>query len=118
MVNCLIIVRDLILKHLKGPRISKKNNFKIKKYSDVNTENICNYIKPSIVNTPDFSVVHSGTNDLTNRISTMTKILKVLATAEQMDKDRKTNLGFSAFIDQGYVEKVDEIVAVNDSLQK
>ena len=78
MINSLIIVRDLMLKHLKKPRTSKKNHFKFKKYSDVNTENICNYIKPSIVKKPDFSVVHSGTNDLTNRISTMTKILEVL----------------------------------------
>ena len=67
-----------MLKHLKRPRTSKKNDFKFKKYSDVNTENICNYIKASIVKKPDFSVVHSGTSDLTNRKNTMTKILKVL----------------------------------------
>ena len=76
--NSVIIVGDSIVKHLTGPGISKKNNIKIKTNPGATTEDIIDYIKPSIRKKPDFLLVHSGTNDLTNGINTMTKIRKVL----------------------------------------
>ena len=39
-------------------------------------------------------LVHSGTNNLTNGINTMTKIRKVVATVEKMDNEREIKLGF------------------------
>ena len=48
----------------------------------------------------------------------MTKIRKVVATVEEMDNQRKINLGFSSVIGREDVDKTDETVAVNDRLQK
>ena len=76
--NSVIIVGDSMVKHVTGPGISKKNNIKIKTNPGTTTGNIIDYIKPSIGKKPDFLLVHSGTNDLTNGINTMTKIRKVL----------------------------------------
>ena len=76
--NSVIIVGDSIVKHLTGPGISKKNNIKIKTNPGATTGDIIDYIKPRIRKKPDFLLVHSGTNDLTNGINTMTKIRKVL----------------------------------------
>ena len=75
--NSVIIIGDSIVKHLAGPRISKKN-IKIKTNPGATTEVIIDYIKPSIRKKLDLLPVHSGTNDLTNGINTMTKIRKVL----------------------------------------
>ena len=98
--NGVIIVGDSIVKHLTGPRISKKNHVKIKKNPAATTEDIIDYIKPSIQKKPDFLLVQLGANDLTNWINTMTKIRKNVATVEED------------------VDKTDEIVAVSARLQK
>ena len=84
-----------MIKHLTGPGISKKNYIKIKTNPGATTEDIIDYIKPSIRKKPDFLLVHSGTNDLTNGINTMTKIWKIVATVEKMDNERKNKLGSS-----------------------
>ena len=76
--NSIIIVGDSIVKHLTGPGISKKSNINIKTNPGATTEDITDYIKPSVRKKPDFLLVHSGTNDLTNGINTMTKIRKLL----------------------------------------
>ena len=48
----------------------------------------------------------------------MTKIRKVVAPVEEMDNERKIKLGFSSIICREDVDKTDEIIAVNDRLQK
>ena len=58
------------------------------------------------------------TNDLTNGINTMTTIRKVVATVEEVDHDRKIKLGFSSIICWEDIDTTDEIIAVNDRLQK
>ena len=94
--NSVIIVGHSIVKHLTGSGISKKNQIKIKTNPGATTEDIIVYIKPSIRKKPDFLLVHSGTNDLTNGINTMSKIWKVVATVDEMDDERKIKLGFSS----------------------
>ena len=63
-------------------------------------------------------LVQSGTNDFTNEINTTIKVWKVVATVEEMNKERIIKLGFSLIIRQVYVDKTDEIEAVNDRLQR
>ena len=79
---------------MTGPGISKKNHIKIKINPGATTEDIIDYIKPSISKKRDFVLVHSGTNNLTNGINTMTKIRKVVATVEKMDNEREIKLVF------------------------
>ena len=116
--NSVIIVGDSMVKHLTGPGISKKNNIKIKTNPGAATEDIVDYIKSSVRNKPGFLLVHSGANDLTNGINTITKIQKVVATVEEMDNERKIKLGFSSVICREDVDKTDENIAANDRLQK
>ena len=76
--NSIVIVDDSIVKHMTGPGISKKNHIKIKTNPGVSTEGINDYTKPSIRKKPDCSLVHSGTNDLTNGINKWLKFGKLL----------------------------------------
>ena len=92
--NSVIIVGYSVVKYLTGPKISKKNYIKIKANPDVITEDIFDYIKPSILKKPDFLLVHLGTNELTNGKSTMNKIRKVAATFDEMDNERKLSWFF------------------------
>ena len=92
--NSVIIVGYSVVKYLTGPKISKKNYIKIKANPDVITEDIFDYIKPSILKKPDFLLVHLGTNELTNGINTMNKNRKVAATVEEMDNERKLSWVF------------------------
>ena len=103
---------------MTGPRISKKNHVKIKRNPGATTEVIINYIKPRIRKKPDFLLVHSETNYLTNGINTMNKIQKVVATVEEIDNEGKIKLGFSSIICRDDADKSDEIVAVSDRLRK
>ena len=48
----------------------------------------------------------------------MTKIRKVVATVEEVDNKREIKLGFSLIVGWENIDKTDEIVAVNDRLQK
>lgn len=90
----MVVIIDSIVKYLTGPEISKKNYIKIKANPDVTTEDIFDYIKPSILKKPDFLLVHLGTNELTNGINTMNKNRKVAATVEEMDNERKLSWVF------------------------
>ena len=87
-------------------------------WEECDIEDIIDYIRPSIRKKPDFLLVHLGTNDLTNGINTMIKIRKVVATVEEMDHEKKIKLDFSSIICREDVDKTNEIIAVNDRLQK
>ena len=114
--NSVIIVGDSIDNILQVPEFQR--SIKIKTNPGATTEDVIDYIKPYIRKKPDFLLVHSGINDLTNGINTMIKIRKVVATVEEMDNKRKIKLGFSSIICREDVDKTDEIIAVNDKLQK
>ena len=92
--NSVIIAGDSIVEYFTGPGTSKKNHVKIKINLGATTEHIIDYIKPSIHKTLDFSLLHSGTNDLTNGINIMTKIQKVVVTVKEMDDKKKLNWFF------------------------
>ena len=92
--NSVINVGDSIVKHSTGPGISKKNHVKIKKILGPTTEDIIDYIKPSIRKKQDFLLAHLRTNDLTNGINIMTKIRKVAAIVEKIDNERKISWVF------------------------
>ena len=92
--NSVIIAGDSIVEYFTSPGTSKKNHVKIKINLGATTEHIIDYIKPSIHKTLDFSLLHSGTNDLTNGINIMTKIQKVVVTVKEMDDKRKIKLVF------------------------
>ena len=66
---------------------------KIKTYPVVTAENTRSYIKPTIFKKPDLSLVHSETNNLANRINTMTNVWNVLTTTKEMYKDKKIKFG-------------------------
>ena len=61
------IKRDSILNAIEQHGLSNESfKVRVKNYSGVATEDICDHLKPEIWKKPDVVIIHAGTNDLTN----------------------------------------------------
>ena len=67
------------MKHITGPGISKNDHVHVKTYRVATTDNIIDYIKPTIRQKRDIFIIHSGTNDSTKNMNTMISVWKVVA---------------------------------------
>ena len=56
------------------------------------TDDIIDYIKPTIRQKPDIVIVYSGTNDLTKYVNTMNRVRKVVAAVKEIDTEGKIGL--------------------------
>ena len=101
-------------RHITGPGISKNDQVQVKTHPGATTEDIIDYIKPTIRQKPDIVIIHSGTNDLTNDVNTMSRVRKVVAAVKEIDTKGKKKLGFS----RGDINKEEDIVITNNRLEK
>ena len=64
----IFVIGDSMVKHLKGWEMFKKlnANYKVfvKTFSVSKTARMNDYVKPSVRNSPDYFILHVGTNDL------------------------------------------------------
>ena len=63
-----------MVKHINGPGISKNDQVQLKTHPGATTDDIIDYIKPTIRQKPDIVIVQSGTNDLTKDANTMNRV--------------------------------------------
>ena len=89
------IIGDSMVKHITDPGISKNDQVQVKAHLGATTEDIIDSIKPTIHQKPDIVIIHSGTNDLTKDVSTMSRVRKVVAAVKEIDTEGKIKLGFS-----------------------
>ena len=61
----IFIIGDSMVKHITGPEISRNDQVQVKTHPGATTDDIVDYIKPTICQKPDNVIVYSGTNDLT-----------------------------------------------------
>ena len=114
----IFIIGDSKLKHINGPGISKNDQVQVKTHPGATTDDIIDYIKPTIRQKPDIVIVHSGTNDLTKDVNTMNRVPKVVATIKEIDTEGKIKLGFSGIAARGDINKEENIVSTNNRLEK
>ena len=106
-----------MVKHINGPGISKNDQVQVKTHPGATTDDIRDYIKPTIRQKSDIVIVHSGTNDLTKDVNTMNRVRKVVAAVKEIDTEGKIKLGFSGIVARGNINKED-IVSTNKRLEK
>ena len=99
-----------MVKHITGPGISKNYQVQVKTHPGATTDNIIDYIKPTIRHKPDIVIVHSGTNDLTKDVNTMSRVRKVVAAVKEIDPKGKTKLEFSGIVMRGDISKEENII--------
>ena len=107
-----------MVKHITGPGISKNDQIQVKTHPGAATEDIIDYIKPTIRQKPDIVIIHSGTNDLTKYVSTMSRVRKVVAAVKEIDTEGKIKLGFSGIVARGDISKEEDFVIANNRLEK
>ena len=59
---------------LTGLGISKNDHAQVKTHPGATTDDIIDYIKPTIHQKPDIVIIHSGTNGLTKNVNTMSRV--------------------------------------------
>ena len=107
-----------MVKHITGPGISKNYQVQVKTHPGATTDNIIDYIKPTIRHKPDIVIVHSGTNDLTKDVNTMSRVRKVVAAVKEIDPKGKTKLEFSGIVMRGDISKEENIINTNNRLEE
>ena len=113
------IIDDSMVKHIAGPPgISKNQQVQVKAHPGATTNDIIDYIKPTILQKTDIVIIHSGMNDLTKDLNTMSRIWKVAAAVKEIDTEGKIKLGFSGFVGGDAVNKEADIVSTNNRLEK
>ena len=112
------IIGDSMVKHITGPGISKNDQVQVKAHPGATAEDIIDYIKPTIRQKPDIIIIHSGTNNLTKDVNTMSRVRKVVAAVKEIDTEGNIKLGFYGIVARVDINKEEDIVITNDRLEK
>ena len=112
-------IGDSMMKYLRRENLTSKNyEVKIAAHPGSTTEDLIDDIKPVVRKNPNFLVIHSGTNNLTNGVNTMKEIRKLVKCLRDLDKDEKVNFGFSSVISRSDRNLGQEIRDLNLKLKR
>ena len=105
----IIIVGDSKIKHVNGPEVSRDNSVKIRCYLGATIDDIIDYVRPTARKKPDMIIIHTGTNDIQNKVNTLQEVRKVITTIKEFDVNNKIPIAFSIVIprdDQDFEEEI------------
>ena len=72
------IVGDSMINNINDRGMSCGGNVKLRKYPGCTTDDLKDYIKPTVIKGPDAIIIHSGTNDITNGIDTVNNLSTII----------------------------------------
>ena len=107
-----MIVGDSMIKHVNGCEVSRDNSVKIRCHPGATTDDIIDYVRPTARKKPDMIIIHTGTNDIQNKVNTLQKVRKVITTIKEIDVNNEIQIAFSSVIhrdDQDFEEEIKEI---------
>ena len=100
-----------MIKHLNGREVSRDNSVKTRCHPGTTTDDIIDYVRPTARKKPDMIITHTGTNDIQNKVNTLQKARKVIATIKEIDVNSEIQIAFSSVIhrdDQDFEEEIKE----------
>ena len=107
-----------MIKYPRREYLSSKNyEAKVAAHPGSTTEDLIDYIKPVVRKKPNFLVIHTGTNDLTNGVDTIKEMRKLVKCVRDLDIDKKVNIGFSNVISRSDRNLAEEIRDLNLKLK-
>ena len=116
-----MIVGDSMIKHVNGREFSRDDSVKIRCHPGATTDDIIDYVRPTARKKPDMTITHTGTNDIQNKVNTLQKVRKVIATIKEIDVNNEIQIAFSSVIhrdDQDFEEEIKENSRKLDNLCK
>ena len=108
----IMIVGDSMIKNVNRREVSRDDPVKIRCHLGVTTDDIIDYVRPTARKKPDMIIIHTGTNDIQNKVNTLQKVRKVITTIKEVDVKNEIQIAFSSVIhrdDEGFEEKIKEI---------
>ena len=101
-----------MIKHVHGSEVSRDNSVKIRCLLGATTDDIIDYVRPTARKKPDMIIIHTGTNDIQNKVNTLQKVRKVITTIKEIDVNNEIQIAFSSVIhhdDQDFEKEIKEI---------
>ena len=80
----IMTVGDSMIKQVNGHEVSRDESVKIRCHPTT-TDYIIDYVRPTARKKPDMIITHTGTNDIQNKVYTLPKVRKVIATIKEID---------------------------------
>ena len=74
----IVIIGDSMIKYINARETSRSSSVKIRSHPGATTEDLIDYVKPTARKKPKMMIIHSGTNDITNKVNTLQKIREVI----------------------------------------
>ena len=108
----IMIVGDSMIKNVNRREVSRDDPVKIRCHLGATTDDIIDYVRPTARKKSDMIIIHTGTNDIQNKVNTLQKVRKVITTIKEVDVKNEIQIAFSSVIhcdDQGFKEKIKEI---------
>ena len=106
-----------MVKYMNGREISRSSSVKIRSHLDATTEDLIDYVRPTARKNPKMMVIHSGTNDLTNKVNTLQNIRKVINAIKENDVNDEIEIVLSSAIHPDDQDLEDKINKLNKKLE-
>ena len=82
----IMIFGDSMIKHVNGHEVSRDDSFKISCHLDATRDEIIDFVRPTALKKPHKIIIHTGTNDIHNKVNILQKNRKVIITIKSMLK--------------------------------
>ena len=109
----IVIIGDSMIEFMNGWGISRSSSVKIRNHPGASTEDLIDYVRPTVRKNPKMMVVRSGTDDITNKVNTLEKIRKVINAIKQNEANDEIEIVLSSVIHQDDQDLEDEINELN-----
>ena len=90
---------DSMIKHVNGREVSRDHSVKIRCHPGTTTDDIIDYVRPSARKKPGMIIIHTGTNDIQNKVNTLQKSQKGhITTIKEIDVNNEIQIAFPSVI--------------------
>ena len=113
----IVIIGDSMIKYINGLEMSRSSSVIIRSNPGAPTEDLIDYVRPTARKKTKMIVIHSGTNDITNKVNTLQKIRKVIHAIKENDVNNETGIVLSSVIHRDDQDAEDEINELNKKLE-
>ena len=104
-----------MIKHVNGREVSRDDSVKIRCHLGATTDDIIDYVRPTAHKKPDMIIIHTGTNEIQNKVNTLQKARKVITIIKEIDVKNKVQIAFSGVIHRYDQDFEEECLCLNRS---
>ena len=91
---------------------------KIRPNPGASTHDLIDYVKLAMRKKPNTMVIHTGTNDIQQKINTTKMVKKLVKVMKEIDSEKETEIIFSGLIQRDDHDFRDQIEEVNGKLER